>query len=291
MYVGGLGAFPPGTIDPSSSDVRTVEQTRALGNMSVPGTSMVRAEFRGKALTPQGTVVDGSMAVVPPARAAEFAAILAAGTDTSKPSGGYILVLNTDGVPVEYDGVFPSKDMLAFMIANPKAPGMPDVNWIQTLIDNNPYGLTGNVALVSTATPPAAPAGTTPAQPTQTPPAAAPATPAASSPASAPAAAPSATQVMTAPASAAPVVAAAVAAPNDTSMAAVDFGVVPLHPQDLPVTADPLYKPGATPTAAPVPDDAAAAPTAAASSSMSPSTLITLAALGFVFAVASSKKR
>jgi hypothetical protein len=108
----------PGTEVPGSSDPKTKEQFAALNGMAVPGSSFVRPEFRGALLLPNGTISrDYSLLVVPAGREAEINAVLQAGTDLSKPSGGYVLALNAHGFVVSYVGVFPTPEMLAVITA------------------------------------------------------------------------------------------------------------------------------------------------------------------------------
>ncbi len=101
--------FAAGTAVAGSSDPRTVEQNATLKTITMPNSSSVRPEYRGALLLPNGTISrDTSLLKIPPARASEIAAILAAGTDISKPSGGYLLILNRDGIPIQYMGVQPT---------------------------------------------------------------------------------------------------------------------------------------------------------------------------------------
>jgi hypothetical protein len=116
----------PGTPVAGSSDPRTVEQNAALAKIVMQNSSMVKPQYRGALLLPDGTVTyDLSFLKVSPARRAEIDAVLAAGTDPSKPSGGYVLALNADGVPVQYLGVMPTKEVIEAIKKNPSSSGMP----------------------------------------------------------------------------------------------------------------------------------------------------------------------
>ncbi len=101
--------FAAGTAVAGSSDPRTVEQNATLRTITMPNSSLVRPEYRGKLLLPDGTISSNlSLLNIPPARSVEIIAILAAGTDINKPSGGYLLILNRDGIPIQYMGVQPT---------------------------------------------------------------------------------------------------------------------------------------------------------------------------------------
>lgn len=99
-------ALAPGTPVKGGGDPRTVEQNATLQRLLVGSdTSALPSAYRGSLLYPDGTLSrDYSVLSKPPARAAEIDAVLAAGTDPAKPSGGYVLILNTDGIPVQYYG-------------------------------------------------------------------------------------------------------------------------------------------------------------------------------------------
>ncbi|MFI5347848.1 MAG: hypothetical protein ACHQ51_15865 [Elusimicrobiota bacterium] len=118
-------AASPGTPVPGSSDPRTMEQNAALAGRTMKNSSEVQPQYRGALMWPDGTITyDASVLKIPPARKDEIAAILAAGTDPSKPSGGYMLILNADGVPVQYLGVQPTAEMVAAMQEHPLPNGM-----------------------------------------------------------------------------------------------------------------------------------------------------------------------
>ena len=111
--------FASGTPVVGSTDPRTVQQNAFISANTVGSTSLLRPELRAKALTPTGQVVDASQITIPSGRETEIQNVLAAGTDITKPSGGYMLMLNTDGIPIQYVGVYPSAEVLAAIARYP----------------------------------------------------------------------------------------------------------------------------------------------------------------------------
>ncbi len=99
-------ALNPGTVNGTSSDPRTVEQNATLTSLIHNADGTISSQYAGSLLYPDGTLTrDYSVLVKPPLRVAEINAVLAAGSDPAKPSGGYILALNVDGVPISYLGL------------------------------------------------------------------------------------------------------------------------------------------------------------------------------------------
>lgn len=100
----------PGTIIEGSSDPRTVEQNAAIARMQTQATGEIGSQYAGSLILPDGTITrDMRYLNKPPARVTEIDAVLAAAgklnADGKTRSGGYVLILNTDGVPMQYMGV------------------------------------------------------------------------------------------------------------------------------------------------------------------------------------------
>lgn len=123
----------------ASGDPRTVEQNATLARIAMPNSSLVRPEFRGYLLAPDGSLSNDPTLLTIAAddfqrneKQRYWAGVLAAGTDLAKPSGGYVIVLNQAGAPVQTLGVQPTKEVIAAIQA--------------TSTDKNVLALVGAVA-------------------------------------------------------------------------------------------------------------------------------------------------
>lgn len=165
--------LPAGTPVEGSSDPRTREQNAWLMANAVEGTSMPRPEFRGGLLTPRGQFTrDYSLIGVPEARRTEINAVIQAGSDINKPSGGYVLALNADGVPVSYVGVFPTGEVIAKFAAMGQDVSQYSAGMTQGWIANLATIAKANPTQTATVPVPTAPiVTTTPATPVYVPPA------------------------------------------------------------------------------------------------------------------------
>jgi hypothetical protein len=86
-----------------------MEQNAAIRRMQTSATGEIGSQYAGALILPDGTVTrDTRYLNKPPTRVTEIDAVLnAAGkrNGDGSVSGGYVLILNTDGVPVQYMGV------------------------------------------------------------------------------------------------------------------------------------------------------------------------------------------
>jgi hypothetical protein len=109
-------ALAPGTINGviSTTNDQTDQQRKALTDLNNASTGFIPSSYAGTILLPDGTLSkDYSVLSKPTDRIAEINAVLAAGSDPAKPSGGYIIQVNDAGIPVQYIPIGPPPNLSA----------------------------------------------------------------------------------------------------------------------------------------------------------------------------------